>query len=201
MKEALEILFGKAQAEKMIGTKDVYKLISKNEEELKYLGYDNKEIPKIKALLEILDTIKQDIKLTKTKDPNELANVYADKLRFKDQEEMWLIALNGHNEIINEIQLAKGTTNYVYVDMKILLREALKTAATNIILVHNHPSGHCEPSSEDDALTKQTLKAAKLVGITLLDHIIISRNNYYSYMENEKIFNINKRAKAAEKPK
>lgn len=201
MKEALEILFGKAQAEKMIGTKDIYKLINKNEEELKYLGYDDKEIPKIKALLEILDTIKQDIKLTKTDDPNELANVYANKLRFKEQEEMWLIALNGHNEITNEILLAKGTTNYVYVDMKNLLREALKTAATNIILIHNHPSGHCEPSREDDELTKQTLKAAKLIGITLLDHIIISRNHYYSYMEDEKIINARKRAKAAESQK
>lgn len=201
MKEALEILFGKAQAEKMIGTKDIYKLINKNEEELKYLGYDDEEIPKIKALLEILDTIKQDIKLTKTNDPNELANVYANKLRFKEQEEMWLIALNGHNEITNEILLAKGTTNYVYVDMKNLLREALKTAATNIILIHNHPSGHCKPSREDDELTKQTLKATKLIGITLLDHIIISRNYYYSYMEDEKIINAKKRPKAAESQK
>ena len=195
MKEALEILLGKTTAEKMIGNKDIYKLLKQDEDELHYQGYTDEEIKKLKALSELFDKIRPNITLTKGENSQEIVNQYAEKLRYKDTEELWLISTDNKNQIINEKVIAKGRRNSVYVDIPKLLREALKANAYNIILMHNHPQGSCEPSPEDDDMTKTVLKAARMIGIELVDHIIISRNYYYSYFEAQNIINQNKRSK------
>lgn len=195
MKEALEILLGKTTAEKMIGNKDIYKLLKQDEDELHYQGYSDEEIKKLKALSELFDKIRPNVTLTKGENSQEIVNQYAEKLRYKDTEELWLISTDNKNQIINEKVIAKGRRNSVYVDIPKLLREALKANAYNIILMHNHPQGSCEPSPEDDDMTKTVLKAAKTIGIELVDHIIISRNYYYSYFEAQNIINQNKRNK------
>lgn len=200
MKEALEILLGKNAAEKMIGNKDIYKLLKQDAAELRYQGYTDEEITKLKALSKLFDKIRPNVTLTKGKNSQEIVNQYAEKLRYKDAEELWLISLNNHNEIISEKVIATGKRNSVYVDIPRLLREALKAQAHNIILMHNHPQGPCEPSPEDDDLTKTVLKAARTIGIELVDHIIISRNYYYSYFEAQNIINQNKRNKKQKRP-
>lgn len=199
MKEALEILLGEAAAEKMIGNKDIYKLLKQDSDELHYQGYTDKEITKIKALSELFEKLRPNVTLTKGENSQEIVNRYAEKLRYKDSEELWLISTNNHNEIIGDKVIATGRRNSVYVDIPKLLREALKAQAYNIILMHNHPQGSCEPSPEDDDMTKTVLKAARMIGIELVDHIIISRNYYYSYFEAENIINQNKRNRKQKK--
>lgn len=195
MKEALEILLGKTAAEKMIGSKDIYKLLKQDAGELRYQGYTDDEITKLKALSKLFDKIRPNVTLTKGENSQEIVNLYAEKLRYKDSEELWLISTDNKNQIINEKVIAKGRRNSVYIDIPKLLREALKANAYNIILMHNHPQGSCEPSPEDDDMTKTVLKAARMIGIELVDHIIISRNYYYSYFDAQNIINQNKRNK------
>lgn len=195
MKKALEILLGKTTAEKMIGSKDIYKLLKQDADELRYQDYTDEEITKLKALSELFDKIQPNVTLTKGENSQEIVNRYAEKLRYKDSEELWLISTNNHNEIIGDKVIATGRRNTVYIDIPKLLREALKAQAYNIILMHNHPQGSCEPSPEDDDMTRTVQKAAKTIGIELVDHIIISRNYYYSYFEAQNIINQNKRNK------
>ena len=73
------------------------------------------------------------------------------------------------------------------VDVRIILKEALLKLATSVILCHNHPSGNIRPSGNDDSFTKHFNDAAKLMNITLLDHIIVTSDNYYSYADEGRI--------------
>lgn len=80
-------------------------------------------------------------------------------------------------------ELFKGGISSTVVDVKLIIAEALKVLASGIILVHNHPSGEVKPSSADYALTEKIKKACVLLDISLLDHLIITRNNYYSFAD------------------
>lgn len=79
--------------------------------------------------------------------------------------------------------IGKGTVNNCLVCNREIFIRALLSGAVNIILCHNHPSGETTPSSEDIKITKAVSEAGKLIGITLLDHIIIGGDSYYSFDE------------------
>jgi len=70
------------------------------------------------------------------------------------------------------------------VDLRIILVVALKCNASSIVLIHNHPSGNLQPSEQDKAITKKLREASKLLDLLLLDHLIISREGYYSFADN-----------------
>jgi DNA repair protein RadC len=72
----------------------------------------------------------------------------------------------------------------VMVDMKIIMKMALEMCCSNIILCHKQPSGSTKPSAEDRVLTKRVASACELVDLRLLDHVIITKEDYYSFMEN-----------------
>jgi DNA repair protein RadC len=73
--------------------------------------------------------------------------------------------------------------NVVNLAEKILKNFSSKNLASNIIVAHNHPSGHIEPSKEDILLTKQLVKAGKILGIEVTDHVILSKEGYLSFKE------------------
>ena len=73
------------------------------------------------------------------------------------------------------------------LDIKLLLSVALKSLASGIALIHNHPSGNLKPSKADIQITKKVKKACNYVDIVLLDHLIISKNEYYSFTDNRLI--------------
>jgi len=98
-------------------------------------------------------------------------------------EVMYGIFMNIRNEIIRIRTLARGTYNAMACTPADVLSPALKMNARNLILVHNHPSGDPGPSSEDSQFTGRIHDAAKLVGITLLDHIIIGAGKFYSFKQ------------------
>lgn len=97
-----------------------------------------------------------------------------------DVEEFWGIFLNNHLEILNAKLLHRGTVNYCTVHPRDLFREAIRHNSSAIIIAHNHPSGHLEPSKSDIILTKKMLKIGKLLEIPILDHIIFTNENFYS---------------------
>ena len=104
-----------------------------------------------------------------------------------EHEEFWVALLNRNNKIIAKIQVGVGGVSGCVADPKIIFNHALKHLASNIILVHNHPSGNNTPSEQDVALTNKINKGASFFDINLLDHIIIAKEKYYSFADNDLI--------------
>lgn len=102
-------------------------------------------------------------------------------------EELRVLYLNTSNKIIGQKTLSKGGLSSTVVDVKIIGKSAFEFLASNIILVHNHPSGNAKPSKHDIDTTHKVAKAAPFFDCKLLDHIIISRNGYYSFADNKLI--------------
>lgn len=91
-----------------------------------------------------------------------------------------------HSVIKNKIMFS-GSTTSVYADPKMIFKEAVNCLAESLILFHNHPSGQLHPSHSDDHLTKKMVKAGLTLDIPILDHLILGRNNFYSYGDNGRI--------------
>lgn len=99
------------------------------------------------------------------------------------QEECKLVLVNKANMVLGIYDLSKGGISGTVVDIKIALSVALKCHASGIVLVHNHPSGNLTPSESDKQITRRLKQACELLEIRLLDHLIISRENYYSFCD------------------
>lgn len=99
------------------------------------------------------------------------------------QEQFFVLFLNRANQIIGYYRHSVGGTHGVIVDIKIILATAMKSLSTSIILAHNHPSGNTKPSDADIKLTQSMKEAAKFADITVLDHLIITRDGYYSFAD------------------
>jgi DNA repair protein RadC len=92
-----------------------------------------------------------------------------------------VIYLNAQNQIIDTVDLAKGTVNSSTVSPREVVEGAVKVSSTALIFVHNHPSGNPEPSVNDKSLTRELVYAGKLLRLKVLDHIIIGDNCYFSF--------------------
>ena len=100
-----------------------------------------------------------------------------------DKEHFLAVTLNGGHNIIQIHVVSIGTTNTAFAHPREVFYEAIKENATAIIVCHNHPSGAVEPSGEDLECTRKLLDASEIIGIPILDHVIISCNSYFSFME------------------
>ena len=139
----------------------------------------------IKAVCELTKRIEQSsTKIKKqVKRPADIAEKLIKEMRYQKQEILKVIILNTKLEIIKEVNIAKGQSTQVNTSIKDILTEAVKLQEPNIIIAHNHPSGNPEPSNADIEFTKKISEASKILGITLLDHIIIGNNNYISILQ------------------
>lgn len=99
------------------------------------------------------------------------------------QEESKIILVNRANLVLGIYELSKGGISGTVVDIRIILGVALKCNASGIILVHNHPSGNMNPSEADRKITRRLKEACDLLEISLLDHFIISRNDFFSFAQ------------------
>jgi DNA repair protein RadC len=99
------------------------------------------------------------------------------------QEEFWVLYLNNANKVIYKSQISKGGMTETLVDLRVIFKMAFEHNATSIILVHNHPSGKLIASQADLDVTKKIKFAAKPLEIAVLDHVIITETNYYSFKE------------------
>lgn len=96
-------------------------------------------------------------------------------------EEFWLIMLNRGNLVIKKELISRGGVAGTVVDAKIIFKKAVDNYASSIIICHNHPSGNIKPSEADIKVTKSIKEAGKIMEIPLLDHLIVTENNYYSF--------------------
>lgn len=105
-------------------------------------------------------------------------------LRFYNEEHFIIVCLNRNNKIISDFELSMGGTSGTIVDTKVLFRKALVYPRLSaIILIHNHPSGNSDPSPQDKDITSKVKQCCQLLDITLLDHVIIAGEKYYSFAD------------------
>ena len=116
--------------------------------------------------------------------PQAVINFSRVKLSGLSNEAFMVIYLNVKNEVIDYALLQEGTLDNVAVYPRRIIETALSHHASGVILVHNHPSGNPMPSKEDKLLTKDIVDAALALDIRVLDHLIVGKQGYFSFMEN-----------------
>lgn len=97
------------------------------------------------------------------------------------QEEFWVLLMNQAARVIDKVRISRGGIDQTTADVRSILREALLQRATQIALIHNHPSGNPRPSNDDQRLTQLVQKGAQTMNIRLTDHVIITDGKYYSF--------------------
>lgn len=102
-------------------------------------------------------------------------------------EDFLLLCLNNSHQVIGWVKISSGGFAATYVDPRLIFAVALQTAASAIVLAHNHPSGDLNPSDEDKRVTERLVEAGKLLNIRVLDHVILTRDDSYSFRENDLI--------------
>lgn len=106
-------------------------------------------------------------------------------LRNLDHEECWIIFLNRANYMIAKERISMGGLDSTTLDTRVIIRKAIEQKASGIIVVHNHPSGSALPGTADIQATRQLDKALKTCDISLLDHVVIAEDSYYSFADEE----------------
>jgi DNA repair protein RadC len=98
-------------------------------------------------------------------------------------EEFWIIYLNNSNKVLFKEQSSKGGLTGTLVDVRLVFKKAIDLFATAIILCHNHPSGKLQPSNADKSITQKLKQAGETLDIKVLDHLIITENEYFSFAD------------------
>ncbi len=126
-------------------------------------------------------------KKEKITSPEIIYKIFGPKMRDYDVEIFKVLLLDNANQIIKDIDVAKGTINQVTVHPREIFRSAITESAASIIAIHNHPSGNLTPSIQDRNLTKRILDTGVIIGIPLIDHIIIAGDEFYSFKGNSDV--------------
>jgi len=105
------------------------------------------------------------------------------ELRTAKREHLVVLYLNARNQLIHKEIISVGTLNANLVHPREVFKSAIDYLAASIIIAHNHPSGGAEPSDNDLTTTNRLKEAGKMMGIEVLDHIIITKNSYFSLKE------------------
>lgn len=112
---------------------------------------------------------------------SQAARLLRDHFDDLDHEELWGIYLTGSGFLINAEMLTRGTLNCTPIDARTVIKRALMNNAAAVIIVHNHPSGNPRPSVNDITQTDHIRKACNLMDIALVDHLILTRDAYFSF--------------------
>jgi DNA repair protein RadC len=120
--------------------------------------------------------------------PKDAADIVCPMIGHKDQEIMLVVPLNTRNQVMDVVEVYRGSVNSAQVRIAELFRPAIQRNAPAIILAHNHPSSDVSPSREDISLTRSIVEAGKLIDIGVLDHLIVSASRYTSLKERKLAF-------------
>lgn len=119
----------------------------------------------------------------KISQPRDVADLVMEELRYLKKEVLMVAYLNTKNVVISKEIVSMGSLNSSIVHPREVFTNAVKNSSASVVIIHNHPSGNAEPSSEDINCTKRLKESGKILGIELLDHIIIGNGNYVSLKE------------------
>lgn len=114
--------------------------------------------------------------------PDKVVRLARDYLRMHEETEeyLYMVCLNTKLVMTGVFELSHGNVNSSIVGIREMFQKALLANAVNVIVMHNHPSGNCKPSSEDVRITKKMIEAGNIIGIDVLDHLIVAGREYYS---------------------
>lgn len=121
-------------------------------------------------------------KIASSKDAFEILQPIMGEL---EHEEFWILYLNNSNKVLQKSQLSKGGITGTLVDVRILMKQTLELGAVGLILAHNHPSGSLKPSNADKDITQKIKRASESLDIKVLDHLIITQKDYFSFADNQ----------------
>ena len=119
--------------------------------------------------------------------PNSIYSFMCLEIANKTHEEFFVLYLDKRLHLIKKDLITVGTMDLVVFDIKEIFKRALKYGSSNLILIHNHPSGYLVPSQSDVDATVKAVAAGNSLDINVIDHIIISNEGYYSFLENHKM--------------
>ncbi len=158
------------------------------EELMKIKGVGQAKACQIVAAIELGKHISTRISIPKNNltSPEKVSNIFMEEMRYYDKERFKVAMLDIKGHIIYIEEISVGDLNSSLVHPREVFKSAIKKSAASIILVHNHPSGNPNPSTEDIEITKRLQNAGKLLGIEVLDHIIIGDGDFVS-LKKEKL--------------
>lgn len=126
-------------------------------------------------------------KISSSKDAYELlTNRFYSKDTIEHKEIVKAILLNKANKVLGVINVSEGGIDSSIIDCRLVLQAAILANATSLILTHNHPSGNVNPSECDNKMTFELKKACDFMQICLLDHIIVTKEQYFSFADEGK---------------
>lgn len=114
--------------------------------------------------------------------PEDVVALCATQLRGLDREHFWALILSTKNRLLRMVEVSVGSLNTSIVHPRELFKEAVRSSAASIVVVHNHPSGDPTPSSADLQLTRRLAKAGEVLGIELLDHVVVGDGGAHASM-------------------
>lgn len=139
----------------------------------------------IKACFELgkRQDLEPELKDFNIQDPQSVVKAIQTSIKDKAKEHFKLILLNTRNKIIGISTISIGTLNSNLVHPREVFKEAIAHSAASVVLAHNHPSGEPEPSEYDLIITKRLTESGKILGIEVLDHIIITKDGFFSFKD------------------
>lgn len=153
------------------------------------LGLEEQEAVALVSMAEVLKrSLVKKSELESVFSSQYLGKKLIDQIGHKEQEHLMAIYLNNQNQIVDERVISIGTKNRSIASPSDILRYAVRCNATSIVVAHNHPSGSVEPSGNDRDFTRALMDCCKLFDIVLLDHVVVGRDNYYSFREKDYLF-------------
>ncbi|MDO8741836.1 MAG: DNA repair protein RadC [Candidatus Roizmanbacteria bacterium] len=198
LQELLSLIFGrgvKGESVTNISQKLLANFISLNNlseasvEELKEIkGLGLAKACQLKACFEISKRLVKEESLNKNKNvviksPKDIFPLLKEKIINFHKEYFLVASLDNRNKVINVDTVSVGTLNSSLIHPRETFETAIKNHAATIILCHNHPSGELKPSEDDLIVTQNLVKASKLLGINVSDHLIITKDGYFSFKE------------------
>ena len=123
-------------------------------------------------------------KISCSRDANDLLKENWNSDTLEHCEEFKILLLTRSNSVLGIMAVSKGGISGTVTDVRIILQAALKSNASGLIVCHNHPSGNLNPSESDTKITQKIKEAGNIMDIQLLDHLIITGEDYYSFADN-----------------
>ena len=143
-------------------------------------------IPEIEISIKYKGTKKSDLKQIKnSEEVYEVCKLLFNESTIDWKEEVVLLCLSNAKKLLGYYKVSSGGMTGTVMDARIVFTTALNCIGTTaIILAHNHPSGQLRPSDADDRITNNIKEFGRMIDITLLDHLIVTSEGYYSYLDN-----------------
>lgn len=178
-------------AKRILKTKSLFDLSTLDPKEIaKIKGVGNSRAAIISASLEIAKRIFKNDSTVKITSPEDVLKVVGD-IRDKKKEHFVALFLDARNQLIVTETISIGTLNASIVHPRDVFAPALRCSAASIIIAHNHPSGDPEPSKEDIIITEKIVSAGKILDITLIDHLIVAKDDFFSFKKKGMIYGQN----------